>query len=210
MEQQYHSAEECINETVLDEGKGSPGALLDALNTNAEALKAAEKAKVQHYITVTRSALHGMTIQPLSPGIGGIYNGTSITMATSTLMVGATIGSSLDQITETADHEKYHQANDHLAPMIMGSSAEAGHVVTIGGEAFTDTEAVEGLTVYETGHGSVSSKYVSHMQRLMSAAIHAALTVDDLREAINEKKDYRLLDDADRADSEDPSFATAA
>jgi hypothetical protein len=207
--EEFTTAEECINETAA-QTHGSPEAFRTALIASAESLEAVEKAQVLTYVSETRSALQGMTLNPLPAGIGGVYDGSTITMATSTMMVGESIDATVAQINETAEHEKYHQTNAHTEAMKIGSSADGEHVVTIGSEKLTDTRLVEALTVHMTGKEFVSAGYVEHERIVTSALVRAALTWDDVEQAVNEKKDLTLLDDADRQDAEKPELVMAA
>jgi hypothetical protein len=197
----YGTAEGYINHAVDQSGR-SPDGLLSDLEKGKDQLEKAEAAKVSLYQHHVREALHGTFIAELESGIGGMYSDTGIQISTDTLMIGGSFQATIDQIEETAEHEKYHRDNNHLDPMQLGASAHDDIVATIGSVEFTDTQIVEGLTVLETGDQFVSQEYIEHEQCLTRAMAAAALSVEDVRQAVNEKKDYGLVDDESRKNEE--------
>ncbi len=192
------SAEECINETV-EQAAGSPDTFLQDVKGNAEHLEQQEKAKVYQYIDGVRGAIQGAVIADLPTGIGGTCSDQHIQIAEDALAVGDSIEMTIAKAQEIGDHEKYHRDNHHSAPMKVGASAKGDTVATIGREKFTDKRLVEALTVHETGNRFVAQSYIEHVEHTTRALVRANLDWNDLAEAINEKKDYGLVDDHSRA-----------
>jgi hypothetical protein len=194
------TAEELINQTV--DANDSSEAIIADLRRNQEQLEQSERADIDRYINGIRPAVAGMLVEDLGDGIGGVYDGSNVTMGKISLYVHDSIAQTIERAEEVSEHEGYHQDHDHTAAMSVGSSAEGDTVVTIGGETFDETALIEGLTVSRTGDSFVSEEYVQYETTLQNAVARAGISITDVEEAVNKKKDLSLIDDADRAQEE--------
>ena len=204
-----HTAESAINSAV-DEAGSRPDAMLAKARENGAELGKKEQARVEHYVTGVRSALEGTVVNELEAGVGGVYDGKNIEIAKDILVVRTSIDDVIAQTEETSDHEFYHAEHDHTAPMHLGSSAQGETAVTIGGKKLTEEAVVEGLTVDQTGEKFVSQGYRQFRSEIRSALSSAGLPLSALEEAVNEKKDLRLVDDLDRKHAADKQYALGA
>lgn len=190
------TAEELINETVS--GADSAYAVLGALKQRRMELEASEAATVQQYIDGIRPEIEGALVHTMDAGIGGYYDGgSSVHIATSTLVIDSSVEETIARVEEVRAHENYHAEHDHLAPMILGASADGDTVVTIGGYGFTNTELIEGMTVAMTGHDFVSDQYRQYEADVRSAVAAAGINLGDVEQAIAQK-DLTAVDDTSR------------
>lgn len=187
------SAEDVINESV--DGNSSSTKMFEEMNRRKEALEEAEAAKVDAYIQKVRPAVAGALVKDLEHGIGGLYDGSNVTIAQDMLMIHSSIQQTVDQLDETRRHEDYHKEHDHTAPMIPATEAPADYVVTIGGRQFDETALKEGLTVSKTGDQFVSPEYVQYQHDLHAAMQAAGISIHDVEQAVD-RKDLRDIDDA--------------
>ncbi len=155
-----------------------------------------ETAQVAEYIGALRTFTHDVTIGALPEGVGGQFDG-SITIALDTVKVGPKgVEETIAKMQEVFDHEAYHALNHHTDAMMTWDGAPT---VIIAGEGFTTTEIVEGLTVAETGEDFVSGKYKDHKRYLLSSIVQADLPLEDVKDAVNNTKDLKEIDDRGRA-----------
>lgn len=169
----------------------------------AEEMSQAMRARVERFVANIRGFLSGTKVGKLPEGVGGQYDGSAITLAATTLdpAEGGDAAVAL-RTKETVDHEKYHKAGRHTERVIKGASANGEFVVTIGGENFTLEELIEGLTVRQTNRDHlelVSDEYKGFVAKLdrAIAASSRKLSVEDVEEALNKRKDLRLIDDTE-------------
>lgn len=186
--------ESLINEAIDEYGAEEA---LDVLDKNKDALEQSERAKVQTFIDGVRPQIKGVFVEELEEGVGGQFSSKGIAIAEETLKVHTSIADTIAQLQETGEHEAYHEDHDHLAPMTAGDSAEGDIVVTVGGEAMTEEEAIEGLTVHQTGDVFVSDEYKGFKRKLVRGLGRAGLTIGQFEKAVDQK-DLRLIDDHSR------------
>ncbi|MBI3816877.1 hypothetical protein HY285_05040 [Candidatus Peregrinibacteria bacterium] len=169
--------------------------LSDRLLTGEEQLKAEE------YIAGLRGMNHQAFVSQLDPGIGGEYDGSQITIATSTVAVGAEgIDEATARMEEVDAHELYHQEHRHDQSMDVVANNTDENVVVIAGENFEQTPLIEGLTVAQTGHTFVSHVYGEYERRLLAQVSEAGLSIEDIEKAVDEKN-LTLIDDRTREPS---------
>lgn len=182
--------------TAVEENDSS-SALINDLERRQDRLEAEERALVQQYIVGIRPQINDVMVKDLGETVGGMYDGSDITMGKSSLYVYTDVEQTIDRVEETREHEEYHAEHDHTASMIAGSSAAGETVVTIGGHSFDNEALIEGITVAQTGDEFVSDEYRRFKSDVLVAIASAGIDVSDVEKAIGEK-DLRGIDDADR------------
>lgn len=177
------------------EAYGSTEAALSYLEVRKQNLQAGERRRVGFYIANFRDIFHRMVVKPLGGNTAGLYDGSSIFLDESIPAVGGSVEQAVAQGLEVLDHEQYHQDHHHTAPMRAVEGSRAGIALVMGQQEFTQTAIVEALTVKETGHCFVHPLYLSFERALDSAMAASGKTIDDIRSAVNVKKDLTLIDD---------------
>lgn len=200
-----------INSVVEKDGGGgiSTESLAQKIEREADERASLEaQGFVTEYIVGLQDNTRGATAEALDPGVGGLYN-QEIVYAQNTLYVSESIDTTMAQIEAVSKHENYHAKNKHLEAMTPGQSASDRNIVVIAGEGFTETEIIEGLTVSETKSGLESTEYIAMADNLVVSVHEAGLTMGQVKEAVNEKKDLRPLDDASREKHPEETYALA-
>lgn len=193
MVQEDTSAEMAINYAI--EEYGATDAALSYLETRKQTLTSAERARVSFYIANYRNIFRGMVVKNLGGNTAGLYDGSTTYLDESIPEAGESVEKAVAQGLEVLGHEKYHQDNKHTAPMRVVEGSRAGIAVVMGNKEFTQTAIVEALTVKETGDRFVHPSYVAFESSLDRAMAASGKTIDDVREAVNVKKDLTLIDD---------------
>ena len=202
------TAQTAINDAVA--AGGMSDTIISRVRSNAEGLDSAEKERVDYYIAGIRPAIAGTIVADLGSGVGGMYDGSKISMATGTIMVGSSIEQTVDMAKQVKDHEEYHEENDHTAPMQVVDATRNSVAVVIGGREFSETAFIEGLTVSQTGNEFVSTEYVQYESDFLSAINTAELSIGEVEAAV-EAKDLTLIDDRTKEERPaDPAYATAS
>lgn len=195
------SAEEDVSIYIINtaaaqaEAEGGMSYTQLAQNIEKTAQEIGVEKNVVEYVDALRTFSHDAAIAPLPDGIGGLYDG-SITIATSTVEVGSGgVEQTVAQMQEVYDHELYHAVNNHTdAMMTWGGEPN----VVIAGQEFSTTEVIEGLTVTDTGEEFVSEDYQNYAEDLQTAVYQVGLTLNDVRRAVNDEKDFTKIDDRKR------------
>ncbi len=195
--QTFETAEDLINQSVLEGDSSSE--ILASIDSGKEHLEAQERATIDSYIAAMRPIYAAMVVDEFSGNIAGLYDGSQIYVDQAVMMVGESVDTTIAQAQEVYDHETYHQANNHLAPMKVVAGMRDGVYAVIGGVAFTQTELIEGLTVAETGNQFVSAEYKAHERAIRKAADASGEGISGIAEAVNNKKDLTLIDDRAKA-----------
>lgn len=200
-EQAARIISQTTQELVSDGGGTSPSVLASEIEKRAEFASPEAQQLVQQYIRgLLQLTRYGASIAVLPPRVGGLYDGR-IKVAEQTVQVdeqAPDIAQTIKRIEEVNRHEGYHLTHHHITPLATAPSEDAATVVTIGEQQFRNEEKIiEGLTVIETGDEFVSDDYRKHMENLLTA-IDASPTVslDDVRQAVNEDHDLAGIDDA--------------
>lgn len=186
------TAEELINTTV--ENAESETGVISELNKKKEMLEAGERATIDYYIQETRPIYAGMMVDDFEGNIAGLYDGSAIYVDRSVLMVGESVEQTVAQAEEVYDHESYHKAHKHTGPIHVMAETKDDIALVLGGVEFTETELIEGLTVAKTGDQFVSTEYVEYKNNLLKATVNAAISIDDVEQAVHEK-DVTVIDD---------------
>ncbi len=182
-----------INTAVADGGSGEQ--ILSRIDVGAGELDDAEKAKAERYVSAIQKETRGAIVKELDPGIGGMWNGNDVHIATGILAVHESIERTIAQVEETRAHEDYHAEHDHTAPLMVMAETKGEIAAVIGGTEFTETALVEGLVVAKTGDEFVSAEYVEYKKTLLSAVDRAGLNLADVENAVNTEKNVTLIDD---------------
>nr|AIA12362.1 hypothetical protein [uncultured bacterium] len=196
------TADELINTSVEENTSGT--AILYDLEKRKEELTAEEQALVDQYRNGMHSVLTTMDVDNLGGNTAGLYDGSEIFIDKNIIMVGQDINTTIEQSKEVERHEKYHQDNNHLAPMVTYAMADTHNSasVVIAGRGFDETEFIEGLTVSRTGDRFVSAEYVEYKENLESAAAQAGVSLGEIEQAVA-AGDLTRIDD--RAKEEEPA-----
>lgn len=190
-------AEELINQTV-DEADSADN-IIGELEDSKEMLEASEAATVQQYIDGIRPQIEGAMVTDLDPGVGGLYDGSpQVKIAEDMLVIDQSVDATIARLEEVREHENYHAENNHLEPMDVVHDTRTDAFAVIGGQEFTETELIEGLTVMQTGNTFVSDEYRDHERTLEAAMAASGQSVEDIEEAVNHAKDITLIDDRSR------------
>ncbi len=189
----FDTADMLINQSVLEGNSSSQ--ILASIDAGKAQLEAQERATVDSYITSMRPIYAAMVVDKFSGNIAGLYDGSKIYVDQTVMMVGQSVDTTIAQAKEVYDHEKYHQTNNHLAPMQVVADVRDGVYAVIGGVAFTETELIEGLTVAETGNQFVSAEYKEHERALRKAADASSVGLQGIAHAVNVAKDISRIDD---------------
>jgi hypothetical protein len=193
---------EYINRRLEKEMKGGSKNAEDvaaAVSKDINSVSSHAREKVSKYVDGIKNSAKGMKVEKLEKGVGGLYNGKDVMIATTTLQVHRSIEETLAQAKETAMHEAYHKKGRHTEKYkTLNHTGDTA--VIIGGEELTDEQVVEGLTVAKTGDRFVSDGYKNHKQTLISAVNRAGISLEDVEEALNKKKNLALVDDHARAE----------
>lgn len=188
---------------VEQEGQTSPDALKKKIDDDIGHVSAPARHHLVRYLNGMGESTQDMEMDDLGDGIGGEYDGSKKTMATDTMVVDESVETTVARMEETGDHEKFHADNKHLEPMETAATAESPETLVMGGQKFqTDTPVKEGWTVENTGNVFVHDIYRQYQQDLMNAASAAGIGMEQLHEAIDEKKDLTLIDDRTRETSD--------
>ncbi len=202
-------AVELINRRIEEESKGgskNAEQLAAAVEKDINQVSEGVRSHVSKYVDGIKNSAKGMKAEKLKNGVGGLYDGKNVKIATTTLQVHNSIEATLAQVSETAKHEDYHAKGRHLEAYERAEHS-GDTAVQIGGVRLTDEQLVEGLTVAKTGDRFVSNEYKNHKQTLVNAVNRAGLSLSDVEVALNEKKDLRRIDDTSRADAEQHALA---
>ncbi len=158
------------------------------------------RQRVQEYVIGLQQHARGAIIAKLEPGVGGQYDGSNVTIAAAVAapQEGRSLEESSEELAQTGAHERYHEENGHLEPIIVTPGQGGETFVTIAGADFTRTQFIEGLTVAQTGATYVHQDYVDHKQRLVAQLDQADLTLEDAEQAVA-KRDMRLINDREPA-----------
>ncbi len=187
------SAEELINTTV--DNAETESEVISKLQREKEELEARERALVEYYIQETRPIYAAMIMDDFDGNVAGLSDGSEIYVDRSVMMVGESVEQTIAQAQEVYEHEAYHDEKGHSAPLYVIAETKGDIAAVIGGVEFTETELIEGLTVKQTGDQFVSVEYVEFKENLEEAMRNAELSIEDIEEAVNEKKDVTLIDD---------------
>lgn len=207
-----------INGTILRETESGP------INAQALATKILEDAKyvsdevrrhIEKYLEGVIHVAQDAQVERLPEKTAGQFDGAKKTIAAETLRVKDSIQKTLDHIEEVADHETYHEENEHMEEMEAVPGKEGDTVVTIGGKDFSERALVEGLTVERTGEEFVSDEYRQFRTDLTSATATAGVTLEEVETAVNEEKNLEVIDDsyreiAERAEASEQQHALVA
>lgn len=201
------TAEGVINSTVEEKGHQSAESVISTVEQKKKLLPEQEQQKVVQYVTGMRESVRGSIVNDLEPRVAGQCDGSEIEIATTTMQVHYSIEQTLAHAEEVGEHERYHLDNGHSEGMQAGSSANGPYVVTMGGQNFDRRGLIEGITVSATGNQFVSEEYKGFERMVESAAASAGLSMEQVENAVNVKKDLSLIDDLDRGRVEEPQFA---
>lgn len=205
-----HNADEktaAVINKALDEQKGETdaGGLINAIQEKTEGLQSDVRSRISKFVTGIRPNLEGVRIRQLESGIGGQWNGET-TISTSTLEVRGSIEETLRRTEEVAEHEGYHDENDHKG--IGNSAGGDGAFVTIGGVEMTEEAFIEGLTVSQTGNEFVSDEYRSFESDFQKAVGAAGISIEEVETAVKEKDlasiDDRIFEQGTKTEKERP------
>lgn len=193
MESWPADAEAIINAVVMDRDDSTN--ILSGLQEVKEEMEAGERATVDRYIVAMRPVYAGMMVDDLEGNTAGLYDGSSIFVDRSVLLVDQSVELTIAQSCEVLRHENYHLENDHTAPLVVMAETKGDIAAVIGGVEFTETALIEGLTVKQTGDQFVSEEYLEYENMIDRAMANAHLTVGNFEEAVNEKKNVAAIDD---------------
>ncbi len=200
VEESDQEAAAIINRNIEEapDGASSPEQIQEAIKEDIDGVKGETRTQVQAYLAGMKEATKGAQVEKLEDGTGGLYDGTNQKIAKSTLEASGSIKETVARMKEVGDHEAYHAENKHLEAMKSADRGD-GDVLQLGGKSFkTDTPLIEGLTVNDTGDSFVSDQYVQYKEDLVGAASAAGVSMEEVRTAVNEKKDLTLIDDRTR------------
>jgi len=189
-----HIIREVTNEEA-QHGSVTPDRVAIAIERSAERTPQSVRQIIQEYVTALRKLSRGV-IAPLPAGVGGQYDGSGIEIAVQTIQVEDNVQKTIARMRETMDHERYHADSHHEKTLLGGASAGGSAIVEIGKTRFPHVALIEGLTVHDTGHQFVSLEYRQYMQNLLAAVAASDISIDDVRVAVNEKKNLAPIDDA--------------
>lgn len=180
-----------VQEAETEKGAYSNIQFSGVVQRRAEEMGVQDHQGIVAYVGALRNSSHSFVITTLDDGVGGLYDGQRIKMATATIAVSADIDKTVAQLGEVLLHEQYHQQHEHTEPMMTIDGADN---IIIAGERFTTTAFIEGLTVAQTGNQYVSLEYLTYERNLLAAAARAALSVSNLEHAVA-VRDLTSIDD---------------
>jgi hypothetical protein len=229
-EDDEREAKSIINVTLDKEskkGNHNPKVIESAIRERARFSSNQVRNLVNQYNAGVFREVEGTEIEELEKGVGGLYNGSKEKIALETLKVHDDIKKTIENSKEVAAHEAYHADNKHLEAMKTvdenaiqkepgkeggWKNAKKDAALVMGKKEFTEEQLIEGLTVKETGDKFVSKEYQNHKAELEAGMSAAGLDINQVREAVNEKKDLTLIDDRtqEKEDAAETPYAMAA
>ncbi|MFH1286180.1 MAG: hypothetical protein ABII02_00295 [Candidatus Magasanikbacteria bacterium] len=133
--------------------------------------------------------------------VGGIYEKGKVAISPNTLRIydPSKIDEAKERVTFVKEHEEYHKEHAHDQKIKRADSSVGEKIVTIGGESFTEIELVEAINMIDVPNSTefASGQYKKWAKNLLAAVSRAReeVKIDDVRRAINEKKDVSEIDD---------------
>lgn len=189
-------SDEAVSLINAEVGAGGSGHdILMRIEIGAGELSEAQKAQAERYVREVREETRGVVVKTLDPGVGGLWDGNNVYIATGILVVHESIERTLAQVEETNEHERYHEEHNHTAPLIVMAETKGDIALVMGNQQFTKIGLIEGLTVLRTGDQFVSAEYITHKNRLIAGMNAAGWDVTYVECALNDEKDVRLIDD---------------
>lgn len=128
---------------------------------------------------------------PLSAGVGGQWDGSRISIASSTLQIGeGGVAETVSRMKEVSAHEALHARGHH--ELIQGPET-----IRIGDMELTRTAVIEGYVGWKNEDQRVSDEYKDYRANLKRAlASSREITHEKLEEALNNKHDLSAIDES--------------
>lgn len=186
-----HSEHDIVADLVYEyvaDGKFSESELRESASDESPEVR----SQINSYIQSVRPVIAAMEVCTLDSNTGGLCDGSEIYINSSVLYINGTVQQTAAQMHEVLAHEQYHLDNGHLEA--MSTFGDDTSFVVMGGEDFSRTAFIEGLTVAQTGDQFVSATYVEYKNRLLHCIGEAGFTLDDVEKAVK-KRDVTPLDD---------------
>lgn len=158
----------------------------------------AGKEQLEEVCARVQPHLNGTKIEFLEEGLGGQWDGTEIKISPELLLrIAHGDQSDVTYLQSTRAHEDYHKENEHVAEYKAGGRGRGKTMVKIGGMNFTLEELIEGLTVLDEPEPGESEEYLGYAEKILNAIKKSKKvdSLDQVRTAVNEKKDFRAIDD---------------